>query len=291
MLARRIAVAVLGMLGVLTLGVDAVAQNSDKSGQPAGSASSPTSTNQGAAAPATAARGNGGGSTVQLAKLVKQVPPVYPMEADAEHISGTVVVHFTIAKDGAVTDVQVVSGPPELKEAAVAAVNQWVYEPATVSGHPVQSDANVSLVFKPPPPPPAPSVGDAAAAAAGTATAAATTPATTPATAAASGVTPALAGGAKRVQFDGKAMSKQLVHQVSPHYPDAAKEAHIGGKVVLRAIIATDGSVKELTVISGPKELQATSLKAVQQWRYKPTLINGDPVEVETTVTVIYTLG
>jgi TonB family protein len=76
-----------------------------------------------------------------------------------------------------------------------------------------------------------------------------------------------------------------------PKYPEAAKKARIQGTVLLNAIIGKDGTVEQLTVISGPKELQQSALDAVRQWIYKPFLLNGDPIEVKTTITVIYTLS
>ncbi|MGC2161870.1 MAG: M56 family metallopeptidase [Silvibacterium sp.] len=77
----------------------------------------------------------------------------------------------------------------------------------------------------------------------------------------------------------------------NPKYPEAAKKARIQGTVVLRAWIGKDGSVERLTVVSGPKELQKSSLDAVRQWTYKPYLLNGDPVEVETRINVVYSLA
>ncbi len=77
----------------------------------------------------------------------------------------------------------------------------------------------------------------------------------------------------------------------NPKYPDAAKKARIQGAVMLDAVIGKDGSVEKLTVVSGPKELQQSSLDAVQQWTYKPYLVNGQPVEIKTTINVIYSLA
>ena len=76
-----------------------------------------------------------------------------------------------------------------------------------------------------------------------------------------------------------------------PKYPVDAKKAKIQGKVVLEAVISKDGGIENLRVLSGPKELQAPSLEAVRTWKYKPYLLNGDPVEVTTTINVIYSLG
>ena len=90
---------------------------------------------------------------------------------------------------------------------------------------------------------------------------------------------------------DAKEMEKQIVHKVTPVYPPEAKKARIEGKVELDAVIGKDGDVEQLKVVSGPKELQQSSLDAVRQWTYKPYLFNGEPVEVRTTINVIYTLA
>ena len=85
-------------------------------------------------------------------------------------------------------------------------------------------------------------------------------------------------------------MEKQIVHKVPPVYPEDAKRARIQGKVLLDAVIGKEGEVEQLKVISGPAPLQQSSLDAVRQWTYKPFLLNGEPVEVKTTITVNYTL-
>ncbi|MDR3724007.1 MAG: M56 family metallopeptidase [Terracidiphilus sp.] len=82
-----------------------------------------------------------------------------------------------------------------------------------------------------------------------------------------------------------------LISKVAPKYPADAKKARIEGTVVLNAIIGTDGHMKELHVISGPAPLAQAAMEAVQQWVYRPYLLNGKPVQVETTINVIYTLG
>ncbi len=86
-------------------------------------------------------------------------------------------------------------------------------------------------------------------------------------------------------------MAAQLLTKTVPKYPDDAKKARIQGKVLLNAEIGKDGTVEKLDVVSGPSELQQSSLDAVRQWTYKPFLLNGEPVNVKTTVTVIYTLA
>ena len=86
-------------------------------------------------------------------------------------------------------------------------------------------------------------------------------------------------------------MQNHILHKVPPMYPEDAKKARIQGKVVLDAVISKTGEVEQLKVVSGPKELQQSSLDAVRQWTYKPYLLNGEPVEVKTTINVIYTLA
>jgi len=83
-----------------------------------------------------------------------------------------------------------------------------------------------------------------------------------------------------------------LVKKQMPIYPQEAKNAHVSGRVVLQATIGRDGGIHELHVLSAPSpSLAAASLWAVSHWQYKPYLLNGEPVEVETTVNVIFTLG
>jgi TonB family protein len=86
-------------------------------------------------------------------------------------------------------------------------------------------------------------------------------------------------------------MAGQRIGGPMPEYPVEAKKAHIQGTVMLDAIIDKDGAVSHLTVQSGPKELRQSSLDAVRQWKYKPFLLNGDPVEVKTDIEVVYSLG
>ena len=82
-----------------------------------------------------------------------------------------------------------------------------------------------------------------------------------------------------------------LIHQVKPAYPPLARQARIQGSVVLQAVIAKDGTIQGLHVVSGHPMLTGAAVDAVKQWRYKPYFLNGEPVEVETVVTVNFTLA
>jgi len=82
-----------------------------------------------------------------------------------------------------------------------------------------------------------------------------------------------------------------LVHRVEPVYPPVPLQLHREGRVELHAIIATDGSIQELQVLSGDPFFYASALAAVREWRYRPTYLDGQAVEVETQISVIYTLN
>jgi peptidyl-prolyl cis-trans isomerase A (cyclophilin A) len=82
-----------------------------------------------------------------------------------------------------------------------------------------------------------------------------------------------------------------LDSRIVPVYPIDAKKAGVSGTVVMSAIIGTDGLVKDLQIVSGPDLLQQAALDAVREWRYRPYLLNGQPVEVRTQINVIFTLA
>jgi protein TonB len=94
-----------------------------------------------------------------------------------------------------------------------------------------------------------------------------------------------------RIRVGGNVQAAKMVRQVQPIYPQIAKTAHVQGTVILHAVIAKDGSVSELQYISGPPLLMKSAMDAVREWKYQPTLLNGEPVEVDTTISVIFTLG
>jgi protein TonB len=81
-----------------------------------------------------------------------------------------------------------------------------------------------------------------------------------------------------------------LVQRMEPTYPTLAKQARVQGEVVLSAVIDTNGQIQNLQLVSGHPMLVPAAIAAVKQWRYKPYLLNGQPVEVETTITVIFNL-
>jgi periplasmic protein TonB len=95
----------------------------------------------------------------------------------------------------------------------------------------------------------------------------------------------------QRIVRPSNVQQAKLISEPMPVYPVLAREAGVQGDVVLHAIIAKDGRVEELTVISGNPMLIQAAREAVLQWRYQPTLLNNEPVEVDTTITVVFTMA
>ncbi len=82
-----------------------------------------------------------------------------------------------------------------------------------------------------------------------------------------------------------------LLHRVQPVYPPLARQARVQGAVELRAIIGKTGAIENLVVVRGHPMLATAAVEAVKQWRYRPYLLNGEPIEVETDITVNFFLS
>ena len=95
----------------------------------------------------------------------------------------------------------------------------------------------------------------------------------------------------ERVRVGGQVAAAKLISQPRPNYPPLARQARIQGTVRLEAVISKEGVIENLEVISGHPLLIQAALDAVRRWRYQPTLLNGVPVEVITTIDVNFTLG
>lgn len=95
----------------------------------------------------------------------------------------------------------------------------------------------------------------------------------------------------KRLVVNSTVQQAMLTRRVDPCFPPLARQLRRSGQVRLHAVISRDGSVESLQVMDGDPLFVQCAMEAVSQWRYRPTLLNGSPVEVETVVTVIYTLN
>jgi protein TonB len=107
----------------------------------------------------------------------------------------------------------------------------------------------------------------------------------------ASGLAPPPPKAPQRIKLGGNVQEAKIVARPNPAYPPLARQARIQGNVVLHAIIDKDGTVTQLEVVSGHPLLVQSALAAVRQWKYQPTLLNSEPVEVDTTITVNFVLG
>ncbi len=95
----------------------------------------------------------------------------------------------------------------------------------------------------------------------------------------------------QKIRIGGNVQAANLISKVNPVYPQEAKQAGTEGTVRLAVDIGPDGKVQSVNAQSGPDVLVQAAVEAVKQWTYKPTLLNGEPVEVLTTVDVNFTLA
>lgn len=95
----------------------------------------------------------------------------------------------------------------------------------------------------------------------------------------------------KRIRVAARVAEANLIHDVAPQYPPDAGRARIEGTVVLMAVIGKDGNVQDVRVESGLPMLAQAAVDAVKQWRYRPYLLNGKPVEVDSRITINFTLS
>jgi protein TonB len=95
----------------------------------------------------------------------------------------------------------------------------------------------------------------------------------------------------KVVRVSSGVSAGMLIRKVTPNYPPLARQARVQGSVMLEAVIAADGTIEDLKVISGHPMLVKAAVDAVKQWKYRPYLLNGSPVEVQTQIQVNFTLA
>jgi TonB family protein len=177
----------------------------------------------------------------RVAALISHVAPVYPPLAKQANIQGTVDLSAIVGKDGHVRDLKLVRGHPLLVQAALDAVNQWVYKPTLMNGEPVEIATDIQVNFA------LDSMGS-------------------------------------------QTSTPELLNRVEPHYPPLAKQANVQGTVALSATIGKDGKVQDVELVSGHPLLVQAAIDAVKQWVYEPTMINGEATEVNTEISLSFTL-
>ena len=218
--------------------------------------------------------------------MIKKVAPEYPPLARQARIQGTVVLKVQISKAGDVVSMQLVSGHPMLAPAAIEAVKQWKYMPYLLNGEPVEVETNVTVNFTLSDKPAAEGVaGDVP----GAAPSGQANPQVLKVVPSNEDTGHLVAPQRVRVS-SGVAQQRLLLTKVQPQYPQDAKDQHIQGVVVLKVIVDKEGNVSNIQLISGHPQLAPAALEAVKQWKYRPYLLNGTPVEVDTQVQVNFTL-
>jgi len=187
-------------------------------------------------------------AVVAMRNLVSKVAPVYPAEAKAAGIEGTVRLDAVIGKDGAVKDLQVISGPAMLQQPSMDAVKQWVYRPYLLNREPVEVKTQIQVIY----------------------------------TLASKHLETSEAQPAER---PGAMSFPKLIKSVDPAYPPEAKSAHQQGVVIVKTKIDTTGHPTVLGV-EGPEVFWSSAKAAVEQYSFKPAMKDGQPVEAALSIEV-----
>jgi TonB family protein len=178
--------------------------------------------------------------------LLTKVAPVYPPEAKAAGVQGTVVLEATINKEGRVENLKVISGPEMLQKASLDAVKNWVYKPYLLNGSPVEVKTTINIIF---------TLGDKAP-------------------------TPPAQNNTEKTDKDRQdEIQNNLITRVDPVYPALAKKDKIDGIVLLSLVIGKDGVPKDIKIEKSMRgDYDRSAIEAVRQYRWKPY---DNPVEVE----------
>jgi TonB family protein len=191
-----------------------------------------------------------------LKKLDSSPKVEFPPELAAYELADSVAIALTITPDGRVKNAKAVSGKNErIKEAATTMTKRWAFQPYLVNGNPVPVRTEITLKFDN----------------------------TLDHYADPSGEIP--------VPLDEIASHALIVKQVPPQYPEEARAGRIQGSVELRAIVGVDGHVHALHIVTGHPLLAPAAYNAVRQWEFKPYVVNGKTLPVDTNVTVNFKLG
>jgi len=191
--------------------------------------------------------------------LLRRVQPVYPPLARQARIQGTVVLSAVINKSGEIVDLKLISGHPMLAPAAIAAVKQWKYQSYMLNGEavPVKTQIQVNFTLSENP----------------------------------TGTMASIPGTNPHLQIREGAMRALRIQTIDPIYPPLALQTHVQGSVILIVVVNSSGDVENLAPITGPPMLVEAATEAVKQWKYRPYLLNGEAVEVQTTVRINFALS
>ena len=227
--------------------------------------------------------------------VTKRVQPEYPQQARDAHIQGRVVLKVTVSAEGDVSKLELISGHPMLAQAAMDAVKQWKYQKYNLNGQPTERETEAVVDF---------SLDASEAPADGSAALPAPAFVSDAPDIKLGGQTSGVISGVisstppaprvatpQRVRVSAGVSNGMVVKRVNPEYPPEARKGRIQGMVVMHAIISKTGDVARLDLVSGDPALAPAAIDAVKQWKYKPYLLNGNAIEVDTQVTVNFTLA
>ena len=189
----------------------------------------------------------------------------YPPQAREMKLEGTVNAMLSISETGDVKGVHVFNGDALLAKSVEEAVSKWKFKPVMKGESPIPVAAKAVFIFV---------LSDSQQMANGV-----------------RGEITEITDAPKRVRVSSGVSAGLLVRKVSPTYPDEARRAGIQGTVLLHAVIGRDGTISDLQPISGPPELIPSAVEAAKLWRYKPYLLLGLPMEVETQLQINFVLS
>jgi TonB family protein len=195
---------------------------------------------------------------------VETSTPIYPPAAKEQKIQGQVVGTILVAETGNVEGVYGFKGDPLLAAASEDAAKKWKFKPVMKDGQPLPVFATATFNFVLP-----------------------DGPQDTKDVVTDIGMARRLP---ERIRVSNGISRGMVLRKVNPSYPEEARKARIQGTVVLRAKISKDGKIADLQATSGPEALIPAAMQAVRQWQYKPFLIMGWPVEVDTEILVNFAL-
>jgi TonB family protein len=203
------------------------------------------------------------------AKLKQELIPEYPQAALDHQVQGDAFVDVVVGENGTVERAQwvgCVNCSSILGHAALEAVKKWEYQPTLVDGKAVTVSSWIAFHFRLEGKPSVEILSRAES--------------STPA------AEPPRAPRPAHLRVSAGVAEANMIHKVVPVYPSEARAAHVQGDVVIQCAIDGEGQIAHARVISGDPLLAPSALEAVKQWKYKPYTLNGEPVEVETVITV-----
>ncbi|MCX6574828.1 MAG: energy transducer TonB, partial [Candidatus Aminicenantes bacterium] len=202
---------------------------------------------------------------IKAPRLIKRVEPIYPEDAYKAGVEGVVIIEATTDIYGRVKTVRVLRSIPMLDQAAMLAVRQWVYEALIINGKPREMIFTTTVPFV-----------------------------LEEGTVISKEYTTLTRGGivlrGKPLRITSEIQRPKMIKQVDAVYPQIARQARVGGTVIVEATTDIYGRVQDVKILRSIPLLDQAAVDAVKQWVYEPVVINGKPREVTFTVQVQFNL-